>query len=351
MQLENLLKQNDYCMYFGRSRHAQYGKCQIVSPQQPKDSDNKLKQDDDKISVAPGDRILVTLLSDAIFLDKNGYTVDTATVREEVRKALNIAEEKDDNAYTEIEVKELTGYYGVWNLKRQAIPVVCAGSTFEFLLAQNIELKKTGSLGEKIGEGFGMYSIIRNKINKKDWGITGNCADNDGNETANTNLETNTEEESEKITIINPLLMSIQEKKLKTWILKYINAHILETKKSCNLNSTTVGQLTLMLDECLEEAEKEKRTPNKEQKEEKASVEKQNVYENALFKFRGKEEELDKLNGKPKDNKSEVPRLVVLKDSKKAGAIDFVKQYSKSLFAEEDVVKEKLGKLEKKYYR
>ena len=222
-------------MSFGKSRHAQYGKCRVISAEI-----RKLEahcQD-----FVKGDSVLVTFLSDAIFMDDYGYTVDTEKVRDAVKSALGIeeleekdtsphpkAEEDDKSPYTEIDVKELTGYYGKWNLKRQAIPAVAAGTTFEFCLS-NKPFLPTG-LGEKIGEGFGIFSIRKNT---KDWEIK-----------ANENDETNISTQKVSTDVIRPILSAIEISDLKAEILKYVNQNVTKTR----LTASAVGRLTLMLAE------------------------------------------------------------------------------------------------------
>ena len=207
-------------MSFGKSRHAQYGRCRVISAEIGKPEAHC--QD-----FGEGDSVLVTFLSDAIFMDDNGYTVDTDTVREKVKLALNI--ENAEDKYAEIDVKELTGYYGKWNLKRQAIPAVAAGTTFEFCLS-NKPFLPTG-LGEKIGEGFGIFSIRKNT---KDWEIK-----------ANENDETNISTQKVSTDVIRPILSAIEITDLKAEILKYVNQNVTKTR----LTASAVGRLTLMLAE------------------------------------------------------------------------------------------------------
>ena len=114
-----------------------------------------------------------------------------------------------------------------------------------------IECKKTGSLGEKFGEGFGMYKIYKYQKSTK-WDIKDATLNgNDDSNADDTDQKTKTSEQNEppKMTPITPLLKSIFEKRLKTEILKYINDNIKKTQESCKLGATTIGRLTLMLEE------------------------------------------------------------------------------------------------------
>lgn len=146
---------------FGKSRTSQYGTC--VLDDIPRIEPINLAE---KV-YAKDSRILVVLRSDAIFQGEDGYTVKYHEVRKQIRDILGIresnCENQKDDGYTEIETGVLNGYYAKWNLKRPAVPVIKAGSTFEFYLDE--ELKISGDfifVGECIGEGFGRAEIVLN---------------------------------------------------------------------------------------------------------------------------------------------------------------------------------------------
>ena len=162
---------------FGKSKSAQYGTCKLVSG-----TLRKVKVEDGQQNCEKGDSILVVLQSDAIFVEEARYTVDFKKVRKQIKEQLGISEkvpetdeEKErETPYSEIEVKELTGYYGKWNLKRQAIPVVAAGSTFEFFLGENWSISSNALpyVGVRRGEGYGLVQVVQNQKIKKDQEIT-----------------------------------------------------------------------------------------------------------------------------------------------------------------------------------
>ena len=83
-----------------------------------------------------GSRVLAVLESDAVFVNQTGYTVRCDEVREQIRDSLKIREDDREESFSEIESGVLAGYYSKWNLKRSALPVVKAGSTFEFVLSR-----------------------------------------------------------------------------------------------------------------------------------------------------------------------------------------------------------------------
>lgn len=166
-EIVNLLKGNT--LRFGKSKSAQYGTCvlegglEVVCAEEEKKTHTYKK----------GSLILAVLESDAVFVNSNGYTVRCDEVRKQIKESLKseekevLSEADDEKAelYSEIKTGILTGYYGKWNLHRPSVPVVKAGSTFEFALAQDLVTDEDVLwTGENNGEGFGRLRIIRNGI-------------------------------------------------------------------------------------------------------------------------------------------------------------------------------------------
>lgn len=146
---------------FGKSKTSQYGTCvpEMIYI-------GKIAQEE---AIYPaGRKILVVLRSDAMFMGDAGYTVRCAQIREQIKEQLAIVEKASDGTkssrpYTEIEAGELTGYYTKWNLKRPSVPVIRAGSSFEYILGEDLHLPEGPVfLGACIGEGFGRADIIDN---------------------------------------------------------------------------------------------------------------------------------------------------------------------------------------------
>ncbi len=221
--LKDILKKHS--ITFGKSRKTQYGKCSLVSAEINDLSPNSI------LTYDKGARILVSLRSDALFMDECGYTVRTDSVREAIKRALGIKENKESDIYTEIEVKELTGYYGVWNLKRQSIPCVCAGSTFEYELSENCTIDPSSVVGEKNGEGFGIIDIT---VNNGEWVI---C------EKAGNAMETIASTESDAI---KPIILAKKIEYFKAKIMQHIIKFDVST-----LNTSTIGKFMLMLEEAV----------------------------------------------------------------------------------------------------
>ena len=142
---------------FGKSKSAQYGTC--VLTEKPK----IIKKSGESRVYKKGSRILAVLESDAVFTNQMGYTVRCDEVREQIGDSLKIREDDSKESFSEIESGVLTGYYSKWNLKRPALPVVKAGSTFEFVLADDLVTEsEVFWTGENNGEGFGRIRLVEN---------------------------------------------------------------------------------------------------------------------------------------------------------------------------------------------
>lgn len=150
--MESLLKTVD--LRLGKSKSAQYGLCRIdsnpvVTDYEPIKTENLKK----------GMKVLVTLLSDGIFVNDAGiYTTMHDEVREIIGRQLGLSVSKPDTK-SYIQTKVITGYYTKWNLKKQEIPAIQAGSALEYELTEDLfEYKEF--IGEKNAEGFGKCRII-----------------------------------------------------------------------------------------------------------------------------------------------------------------------------------------------
>lgn len=206
----------DNTMQFGKSKNAQYGTCLITDVQ---------VKSYEKHSVDSG-KIVVVLESDALFMNERGYTVKTDEVRSLIQKQLAL-DVIDDENYTNLNIKKIGGFYGAWNLRKQSIPVVEAGSAFEFTCnSTNIDLVK--ALGEKINEGFGLYSIYDTKDMK--WPI----------EKMEQKEKENKQAGNEKISsLVRNIILEQTKEELGR----------ISMEKKVDLNPTKIGRLTLMLNE------------------------------------------------------------------------------------------------------
>ncbi len=152
----------DGMLTFGKSRGAQYGLCRVVSASLS-DLPHIGKEDSGErytLLLSEGEKILVTFRSDGLFMDGEGnYSVSLREALSQVKSKLGICSAEE--GYLEADVREIVGHYGVWNLKRQTIPSIQAGSTFEFCLKEACVLPRSAHVGVRNAEGFGEVSIIR----------------------------------------------------------------------------------------------------------------------------------------------------------------------------------------------
>lgn len=150
--LKQLLKYD--VLRFGKSRTAQYGKCKLISTPVDKvymPKNNRFEK---------GEYIIVTLLSDGIFLGQHDYTVDRDELYDVIADKLGIQyDEIDHEAYSlMIQTKVIYGYQSKWNFRKAPVPVVKAGSAFVYKLKQNVNIDKE-FIGERNLEGYGQIRI------------------------------------------------------------------------------------------------------------------------------------------------------------------------------------------------
>lgn len=132
----------------GKSKSSQYGLCKVI--------DVNVYPADSLSHIIPesAEEILINFKSDAVFMDKNGnYTSDYKTVWEIIRG--EIGAYKDDPGKSYVTTKTICGYSGIWNLHKQEIPAISAGSTFVFKVSDKTVLPLF--LGTRQSEGFGDY--------------------------------------------------------------------------------------------------------------------------------------------------------------------------------------------------
>ncbi len=239
---------------FGKSRSAQYGTCKLLRGKIAPVS-NEIQSG----SFETGQEILVVLQSDAIFTNDYGYVVDCNSVKEKIISTLGIVqqeEEKNDSCenqtstFASIEVKELTGYYSVWNLKRPAIPAVAAGTTFAFKVNAETAKKLVGRIhcvGERTGEGYGRVEVILNPKYATSGG-----------------QENNPSYALEKVEIPKPksveiqneyvkqLLQNIMIEKAKEELDKLALENSENATQMFKITKSMLGRLTLMLQECMQ---------------------------------------------------------------------------------------------------
>lgn len=239
--VKDLLEKSEFC--FGRSRSAQYGKCVLLNKIENKNIEKVF------FNGKKGQTVMVTLLSDGIFQSTKGtgYSIYYDDLQKAVAEELGIQADQTEQEkfHSMIQTKELNGYQTMWNLHKQTVPAVAAGSVFVYRLQSDIKITKR-FIGEKNLEGYGQICIF--DLNTMQYRVENSTDDNKKNTEKKTNeqMQIVIKEEAVKKLVINNLVESIKEKlKLK--------AAKEATKEKLWLSATTIGKATLMVQQSLEE--------------------------------------------------------------------------------------------------
>ena len=239
--VKDLLEKSEFC--FGRSRSAEYGKCVLLNKIENKNIEKVF------FNGKKGQTVMVTLLSDGIFQSTKGtgYSIYYDDLQKAVAEELGIEADQTEQEkfHSMIQTKELNGYQTMWNLHKQTVPAVAAGSVFVYRLQSDIKITKR-FIGEKNLEGYGQICIF--DLNTMQYRVENSTDDNKKNTEKKTNeqMQIVIKEEAVKKLVINNLVESIKEKlKLK--------AAKEATKEKLRLSATTIGKATLMVQQSLEE--------------------------------------------------------------------------------------------------
>jgi len=139
-------------IWIGRSKTAEYGRCEIEV--------KKAREDvfSENISLTTGESVFFVFESDALLMNKAGIY---STRREDIISAFNL-DSRYSYADASLDVTVRGGYNGVWNLKRPSVPCVKAGSYIEFMYNGEDESKqRCFSVGERLSEGFGRVKLYK----------------------------------------------------------------------------------------------------------------------------------------------------------------------------------------------
>ncbi len=227
-----LLTQGD--LSIGKSKTAQYGRCRLVEFETANTEVNE--------KISPQETLLVTFRSDAIIYNDYGLpTVYLDEVKDKVARELGITDcLQDDNSSEQymscISTKTLTGYLGVWNLRKPVVPAVKAGSyiTYKIKPGANISLHKDNMVGERNLEGYGQVHLD----NAKGFTYAGPVEDKIANDYQSLKPS------KETVDLIRPVIYD-------QWLERKINRSMSDTK--LNISNTAAGRMALMLKESLVE--------------------------------------------------------------------------------------------------
>lgn len=226
---------------FGKSKTAQYGVCGLEAVRAEAVSGQS-------IPIAPGEKVAVTLCSDAVFLDENGYTVKFDQVKQLIAERLHIPYDREPDTESMVQTKEITGYNTKWNLKRQAVPAIKAGSVFVY----HIDGQKADGavldlsehfVGERNLEGHGEVRI--SEVRRMSYQADSYERQQEG------------ESGKERADMCRPFLEAIVSRRiLEELVYNYVGP---KTRK-LKMSASTIGRITLMLkeslNECVDDTEK-----------------------------------------------------------------------------------------------
>jgi len=144
----------------GKSRTAQYGHCCIKI-----EKEKKIKEEFFDLL---GEDIVVVLQSDILLLNNGIYSWDEKFLLEEIEMKAGIVFGGNgmvgistyDRKVSSIAYKIITGYNGVWNLKKPQAKAFKAGSV---MIYRNVsgKVKQTIFIGARQNEGYGVCRIMR----------------------------------------------------------------------------------------------------------------------------------------------------------------------------------------------
>lgn len=242
-KLKELLME-DMTLRFGKSKSAQYGSCilvkavaEIISGSgDDKNKDNTEERNGSNTEkLKSGDVVMVSLMSDGIFMNARDYTVKYDEVRDTIAKAMEMENcvkadnETDEKLFSFVTTGITFGYNTKWNLRKQPVPVIAAGSTFVFEASKDCTIK-IKPVGERVHEGFGRVKVFKNI--GYDMNPSGN--DNNGNGTMNPGIDT----------------QSGAAELIRNIITKELLKQLPPVKRNFEAESAQLGRITLMLKEC-----------------------------------------------------------------------------------------------------
>lgn len=206
---------------FGKSKNTQYGKCVLLH-----DSIKPIKRQEKRFS--KGDWITIKFMSDTLLMNDAGYYVtDYESIVSIVKNELGIISD-ENNGLEFLKTRIEYGYVGVWNMQKPQICSVEKGSVLTFCLNEDLVVNKK-FIGEKNNEGYGEILVEfrhdRFAIEEIKEKIKDSCFKSD---------------------LTKKLFSIILLKDIKNKVLEKI-----QDKNIIGLNPSSLGRLTLMLNESI----------------------------------------------------------------------------------------------------
>lgn len=238
--ISQLLKSGDF--YFGKSKSSQYGRCRILEVR----TDNR-KENDRIIEAHGGEQIVVTFQSDAIFVSDNCYTINRDEVVKTIAKEIGIGdcyEIKDTKSY--ITTTKSTGYMGVWNLRKNVMPAIAAGSAIVYKIKKDCVIQGE-FIGERNIDGYGNIKIQKLEDLKDRYGKA-------------EPLDCRTIiDDNYNVSLLQPVMADII---ISDWLDEKINENM-SSSNVFGLEKTQIGRVTLMLKESVDEGKNDKEVKDK----------------------------------------------------------------------------------------
>lgn len=159
---ERIVSLLDNPLRFGKSKSAQYGKCEVQQGiiAEPYKTEKKTT------SCKKGDKLLVSFISDAIFSNDRDYTVNYEDVKKAVAIGLGIKYKKtgtvadEEKCFSLLSTKMIFGYNTVWNLRTAPVPAIEAGSTLVYEISEDCDVAGNKNVGGRNLEGYGRVKLF-----------------------------------------------------------------------------------------------------------------------------------------------------------------------------------------------
>ena len=242
--IKKLLKEAD--LYFGKSRSSEYGKCTLIGEVKETALEERPKV------IEAGEEFVLVFNSDSAFIGQEGgasYRTDFDNVVKAAMAELltqNMNSEISEEVLTAVREKSLissgvsSGYQSKWNLQRDAVPVVAAGSYITFKAKKSVEVS-TKKLGEFKSEGYGDISIL--SLNNMKYRLGRKKIEE---EKGIIPIASSAESYKKLFYLMKPVLLG-------DWLDNELNKDLLSRKTEINVDNTAVGRFILMLSESVSE--------------------------------------------------------------------------------------------------
>lgn len=253
---------------FGKSKTAQYGTCKL------KGEIIQRQRKPLKFCIKKGEYLMVTLSSDGIFIDedkdedKNRYTTSCETVGKLIATELKLqtepliadkqesqTESMQENFYPMMQTKEIYGYQSVWNLRREPVAAVEAGSTFVYRMKEDAGITKD-YVGERCLEGYGQIKLWN--LSEMSYKLVEEEMEKESSEAQTTdpaNIKPVIKKESPKVQMTDlKKIKPLAKRAIQKEILDEIKVSALDSMegKESGLSASMLGRVTLMLNESVQ---------------------------------------------------------------------------------------------------